>query len=59
LTTGKLAVSDLLGYYSISKFKGGVFEFEISAEGYKTIIVVVTIATGKHLTMDFTLEGKS
>ena len=55
LTTGKLGISDLLGYYCISKFKGGVFEFEISAEGYKTITVVVTIVMGKHVTMDFSL----
>ena len=55
VTTGKLAVSDLLGYYNLTKFKCGVFEFEISAPGYKTIIVVVTIVMGKHVTMDFTL----
>ena len=56
LTTGKMAISDLLGYYIISKFKGGVFEFEISAVGYQTIIVVVTIVMGKHIVMDFTLK---
>ena len=55
VTTGKLAVSDLLGYYNLAKFRGGVFEFEISAPGYKTITVVITIVMGKHLTMDFIL----
>ncbi len=55
LTTGRLGISDLLGYYHIEKFKGGVFEFEISASGYKTITVVVSIVMGKHVTMDFTL----
>jgi len=55
MTTGRLGISDLLGYYHIEKFKGGVFEFEISASGYKTITVVVSIVMGKHVTMDFTL----
>ncbi len=54
--TGKLAISDLMGFYNLTKFKGGVFEFEISASGYKTITVVLTIVMGKHLTMDFRLE---
>jgi len=55
LTSGRLAISDLLGYYNLTKFKGGVFEFEISAPGYKTIIVVITVVMGKHVIRDFTL----
>ena len=57
-TTGKLAVSDLVGYFNLTKFRGGLFEFEVSAVGYQTITVVVTLVVGKHLTMDFTLKGK-
>jgi len=56
VTTGKLAICDLLGYYNLTKFKGGVFEFEISAPGFKTITVVITVVMGKHVTKDFTLE---
>ena len=58
MTTGKLAVSDLVGYFNLTKFRGGVFEFEVSAAGFQTITVVVTIVVSKHLTMDFTLKRK-
>ena len=34
VTTKKLAITDLLGYYALTKFKGGIFQFEISALGY-------------------------
>ncbi len=56
LTTGKLAITDLLGFFSMSKFKSGVFQFEISAAGYKTITVIIKIVLGKHLTRNFILE---
>ena len=34
VTTKKLAIIVLLGYYAFTKFKGGIFQFEISALGY-------------------------
>jgi len=58
MSTGKLAVSDLVGYFNLTKFRGGLFEFEVSAAGFQTKTVVVTIVVGKHLTMDFMLAKK-
>ena len=55
LKNGRFVMSDLLGYFKMERFEGGLIEFEITAEGYTTIKVILDIKRGKHISIDYHL----
>ena len=55
LKNGKIVETDLLGYFKMEKFAGGLIEFEISAPGFITIKPILEVKTGKHFNLDYYL----
>ena len=55
LKNGRFVMSDLLGYFKMERFEGGLIEFEITAEGYTSLKVILDIKRGKHISIDYHL----
>ena len=55
LGTNKVALSNVLGHYSIVKVKSGDYNVEVSKTGYRTITQTVKIKRGQIVDADFTL----
>jgi len=55
LKNGRIVETDLLGYFKMEKFAGGLIEFEISAPGFVTLKPILELKTGKHLNLDYYL----
>jgi hypothetical protein len=55
LGTNKVALTNVLGHYSIVRVKSGDYNVEVSKPGYKTITQTVKIKRGQILDADFTL----
>jgi len=55
LKNGRIVETDLLGYFKMEKFQGGLIQFEISAPGYHTQTVILDIKRAKHISIDYQL----
>jgi len=55
LGTNKVALSNVLGHYSITRVKTGDYNVEVSAAGYRTLTRTVHISRGRIETTDFVL----
>ena len=55
LKNGRIVEANLLGYFKMEKFVGGLIEFEISAPGFITIKPILDIKKGKHISIDYHL----
>ena len=51
-----IALSDLLFEYKLDEFPSGTSQFEVSATGYHTITITLTIPKGESLHHDFMLD---
>ena len=55
LKNGRFVITDLLGFFKMERFEGGLIEFEITAEGYTTQKVILDIKRGKHISINYFL----